>query len=516
MAEEKRYTDIEKADAFYRAVIKGKKEIEWADMTLAEYEKSGKYKEYNPEEARAYELMEEAGGLSENDKEMVEHYKEVKLAYECREEVMKNKEKNMQTLKPLEDQIRVCISKYIVDAEKAQKNLEKNKEKYAAYVKEQKEKCEALKAELGEMDKGDVTYKDKEAELDALALRIKGMDKKLAEFDKCLAKVIKELNENKEKYKDYIDLAKENIDVPEEKENADNKDKEAQDAQEQKAEEKGKNKENDKDKADDKDKGENKTAEQSGARSVGQNVNPLFYSSVPGSDSQPVQDEKSGETAQQKEQKKETDKEAFKRIYKDLKKGRDISAEDTDRMLDIVGNKENFDKLGIRTSTIFTFTKSKGQKLFTKLGEQLDKQVRASVKDEKLLEKLDSKEITSWEDICNMGKNEGPTNNIADTLEEAMKGSTAEEKEALKSIKSRYEKYVKSTKNLAEVRRQRGEEKYEKLNEAPETERSTIEETLQSQVKSKEDVAKEDIAKVEVSKDENVKVSEVSKNEKVM
>ncbi len=486
MAEEtkKTYTDIEKADAFYDAVMKYKEKIAKTDSGLETFEKSGKYKEYDDKEAKAMEALEGLGTLSDVQKDMVASNKKVSLEHDAREKLLAQKEKYLESVSTLEGQIKIAISKYIVDTEKEIGKLENQKKSYAKLIEEKKAEYEALKSEVEEMEhaakeEDELILEEKKKDLSYLETKIKSMGDTLASRDKKLAKLTAEFQKNKDKYKDYIELSKKDIAVPAEK------DSRAPEAEEEKKEvSKGK-----------KEKANQKVEEEKGKDKKGKATYVPYDESVESPQEQTSKDEEKGKKQKNKE---ETDKQAFKRIYKDLKKNKSLSVEDTDRMLDILGNKENFDKLNIKTSSVFSFLKSKAEKVYPKLGKELDRQIRASIKDEKLLGELESKQITDWKNICDLGDNKS-YNNIAETLDSAMEGLTEEEKKNLLAVKTRYEKYKVSTTKLTEVIRERGEESYQLLNEAPETpvneapetprgNNSELSEKLSAQVLSPDDI----------------------------
>lgn len=503
MAEKaKTITDIEKADAFYDAVMKYKEKIEKTENGLKTIETSGKYKEYDAEEAKAIEAMAELNGLSDAQKDMVDSNKDVRLEYNAREALLTQKEKYLENVAALEGQIKTAISKYIVDTEKEQKKLEKNKEKYATYVEEEKTKCEALKAELEEMDKEDVTYEDKKAELDALVLRIEDMDKKLASFDERLAKIVEELNINKEKYKEYIDLAKEDLIAPElsEEEKAEvgsDSDKEEKNEPEPEPEQETVKEENE-------GKEKDKTVKATRATKVVSPVVDVEYKEV--------SDEEKETGAEAKEEKpKETDKQAFKRIYKSLKKKETLSVEDTEKMIELLSDKSNFARFNIATSSILPFFKSKGERIYTSLGKELEKQIKEVVKDEELLKNLKTRDITHWKSIIELG-HDNPANNIVDTIDSVMETADEKKQEALTALKERYEKFGNSAKVLTNVKLERKEIGFKALpasKDAEEVEVADVSlkgmsEELSGMVKSDSEIAKDEAEK------ENAEVERVA------
>lgn len=499
MAEKaKNITDIEKADAFYDAVMKYKEKIEKTENGLETFEKSGKYKEYDAEEAKAMEAMGALGSLSDTQKEMVDSSKVVSNEHVAREKLLAQKEKYLESVAALEGQIKIAISKYIVDTEKEQKKLEKNKEKYAAYVEEEKAKCEALKAELEQMDKDDVTYEDKKAEVDALASRIESMDKKLASFDESLAKVTEELNKNKEKYKEYIDLAKEDLAIPEEPENEKEAPEEVKNEkevveeepdQEEKVEGEPEDIEVDDDilfdfsslskSAEEKsekneteaksEKSENEKSEvtpNSKEVKTKKKSNPeVVYVS------EPAAAEPSTEAESKEEVPEETDKDAFKRIYKQIKKKETLSIEDTDKMIALLSDKKNFRRFRISTKGLLPFLKSKGEKIFTGVGNSLNAQIRSLVNDKDLLKDLKTRDIRKWKYITELGHN-NPENTIEETLDKVAQTADGETLEKVEATKDRYVKFSEAARTMVSVKFQRGElvEKRKALPEKSESE----------------------------------------------
>lgn len=479
MAEKtKTITSIEKADAFYDAVMKYKEKIEKTENGLETFEKSGKYKEYDAEEAKAMEAMAELNGLSDTQKEMVDSNKEVSLEHDAREKLLAQKEKYLESVAALEGQIKIAISKYIADTEKEQKKLEKNKEKYAAYIEEEKTKCEALKAELEEMDKDDVTYEDKKAELDALVVRIEGMDKKLASFDERLAKVTEELDKNKEKYKEYIDLAKEDLAIPEEPENEKTeteKEQMQEQDQEEKIEGEPENIEYDDDilfdfsslSNSEKDENEkNEVAPNSKEMKTKKKSNPeVVYVS------EPAVTEPGAEAKSKEEVPEETDKEAFKRIYKEIKKKETLSIEDTDKMIALLSDKKNFRRFRISTKGLLPFLKSKGERIFTGVGNSLNSQIKSLVEDKELLKGLKTADIRKWKYITELGHN-NPENTIEETLDKVAQTADDETLEKVEATKERYIKFSEAARTMVSVKFQRGElvEKRKALPEKSESE----------------------------------------------
>lgn len=515
MAEEtkKTYTDIEKADAFYDAVMKYKEKIEKTESGLATFEKSGKYKEYDAQEAKAMEALEGLGTLSDVQKDMVASNKEVSLEHDAREKLLAQKEKYLESVSALEGQIKIAISKYIADTEKEQKKLEKDKAKYTAYVEEEKAKCEALKAELDAMAKDDVTYEDKKAEVEALVSRIENMDKKLASFDQSLAKVTEGLNKNKEKYKDYIDLAKEDLTVPkapvEEKDDVEKTDEEIPKTEAEKdVEEKEEiiGKAEDLEEVEDVEVESEETPEIKSESVTNRNKTRIITPSEAAYVAEPSEITSQGENELPKEQEsKESDKQAFKRIYKLIKKKETLSIEDTDRMIALMGNRKNFARFRISTDR-FLFFKSKGEKIFTGLGVQLAKQIRGTVKDERLTKKLRTKDIRQWDRILELGNN-NPNNNIVETLDEATKSASDEELESIKAVRERYEQFTNSAKVLCSVKVKRGElkllpakveeqasELVDNTSDVEITDRPKGLDELSSMVKSEEEIAEKDVA----------------------
>lgn len=548
MAEKaKSFTDIEKADACYNSVMGYKEKIKKTEIGLETFEKSGKYKEYDAEYDKAMKAMEALGNLSDTQKEMVNLNKEVSSDHSARENLLAQKEEFLESVAALEGQIKIAISKYIVDTEKEQKKLEKNKEKYAAYVEEEKAKCEALKAELEQMDKDDVTYEDKKAEVDALASRIESMDKKLASFDESLAKVTEELNKNKEKYKEYIDLAKEELTVPEEPEN-EKEGTEKELAHEQDQEEKVEGEPEDIEVDDDilfdfsslsksaeeksekneteakSEKGENEKSEvtpNSKEVKTKKKSNPeVVYVS------EPAAAEPSTEAESKEEVPEETDKDAFKRIYKQIKKKETLSIEDTDKMIALLSDKKNFRRFRISTKGLLPFLKSKGEKIFTGVGNSLNAQIRSLVNDKDLLKDLKTRDIRKWKYITELGHN-NPENTIEETLDKVAQTADDETLEKVEATKDRYVKFSEAARTMVSVKFQRGElvekrkalpeksesepvfeepETYEEL-ETPElSELSGDLKELFGMVKSDVEVANEDInsASKEVAEDKTI------------
>lgn len=499
---EKTFTDIERADAFFDAAMKYKEKIEKTENEISAFGDSGKDEAYNEGEAKAMEAMAGLEDLSDTQKEMVNSSEALNSDYAAKEKLIAQKEKYMESVEALEGQVRIAISKYIVDTEKEKKKLEKNKEKYAAYVEEEKAKCEALKAEISEMDKEDVTYEDKCAELEALVTRIEGMDKKLASFDERLAKITYELDSVKEKYKDYIMLAKEDLTAPElgEEEKtevySDKKEKTEPEQEEQATA---------------------KTVKATRATKATKAVSPVVdveYKEV---------SEKEKGTEAKEEKPKETDEQAFKRIYKALKKKETLSVEDTDKMIELLSDKSNFARFNIATSSILPFFKSKGERIYTSLGKELEKQIKDVVKDEELLKNLKTRDITDWKSIIELG-NDNPANNIVDTIDSVMETADEKEQEALTALKERYEKFGNSAKVLTNVKLERKEIAFKALPASKDAEKieaadvapKGMSEELSGMVKSDSEIAREEAERSDARQAVKVKVVKKTTEDKTI
>lgn len=505
----KTISDIERADAFFDAVMKYKEKIEKTENEINSYGESEKYEAHNEGEAKAMEALAGLEDLSDTQKEMVDSSKVLNSDYAAREKLIAQKEKYIESVAALEGQIRIAISKYIVDTEKEQKKLEKNKEKYAAYVEEEKAKAEALKTEISEMDKDDVTYEDKCAELETLTTRIEKMNEKLASFDESLAKITDELNKNKEKYKDYIKLAKEDLEAPEaEEKTAEKTDKDASEVVADGKKESKKVEENNKTRAASK-----------------ENKDGAVYAVA----SEEKEEKKEEKTAEEKteEKKEETDKQAFKRIYKQLRRKETLSVEDTNKMLDLLNNKSNFSKLNIQTETLFLFTRSKGQKLYTSLGKELERQIKEAVGDKELSDTLKTVDLVNWKRIIEFGNN-NPTNNIEEVIDEALKTADEDKIAQLLEVKGRFEKFSDSAKILTTVKRERGEISYKALPakkvetktdvevEAPKEAPKGLENELSSMVKSEAEIAREEATHSDTREAVKVKVVKKTTEDKTI
>lgn len=500
MAEKtKTITDIEKADAFYDAVMKYKEKIEKTENGLKSIETSGLYKLYDKDEAMAMEALKDLGdkNLSDAQKEMLVNSKDIMVEYDARERLLFQKEEYLRNVEALESQIKVAVSKYIVESEKEQKKLEANKEKYAAFVEGEKAKYEALKSEIESMEKDsseenkDILESKKE-QLDALKAQLDGFDKRLTSFDERIAGIKEQLQKTKEKYKDYIELSKEDIVVPEVEENS---------KEEKKSKEQGVKKEDKTEKEEKSEENHDKVETQ--ASKTEKSKGTVYV------EPQSNKAEKQIEIGSEKEE--ETDKQAYNRISKALlKKDGEISTEDTDRLLGILSNRDNFESLNIKTRG-FLFFKSKGERLYSKLGIELDKKLRNSIKDKKLLEKLDTDDLKHLGTILELG-NGNPDNNIVETIESAMKGADEKSVQELQDIKTRFEKFSCAAKTLVEVKSQRNE--MQQLQALPESKPIEVDENkatnkkgiegLDDLVKNEEEIAVEEVNKKPKSIDKSI------------
>ena len=505
MAEKtKTITDIEKADAFYDAVMKYKEKIEKTETGLKSIEASGKYKLYDESEAMAMEALKDLGdkNLSDAQKEMIANSKDIMVEHDARERLLFQKEEYLRNVEALESQIKVAVAKYIVESEKEQKKLEANKEKYAAFVEGEKAKYETLKSEIESMERDsseenkDILESKKE-QLGALEVQLDGFNKRLMSFDERIAGMKEKLQETKEKYKDYIELSKEDIEVPEVEENSkEDKKSEEQIAKKEEKTEKAKKEEKSE---------ENHVEVQTETPPKAEKSKGTVYV-----EPQSNKVEEQIETGSEKE--KETDKQAYNRISKALlKKDGRISTEDTDRLLDILSNKDNFDSLNIRTRG-FLFFKSKGEKIYSKLGIELDKKLRRSIKNKNLLEKLDTDDLRHLGTILELG-NGNPDNNIVETIESAMEGADAKNIQELQDIKNKFEKFSCAAKALVEVKTQRDE--MQLLQALPESKPIEVEEQsqevnkngidgLNDLVKNEEEIAVEEANKKPKSIDKSI------------
>lgn len=464
----KKMTDLEKADAYLKAIETYTKRLGKIDSKL---EKSNSGRD---EFAAADAALKNSKGR--------------KIKKEASLKVEKDQIENNIT--DLKEGIRIAISKYIADAEEERKKLEANKTRYDKHVEEEKAKEEALKAEIETLER-DAKEEDKEiiedkkAELKDLSSRIKLMEETQASRDEEYNEVVAELNKNKEKYKDYIELSGEELpepeEIPEEEKPAEKKN------EEKKPEEKntqGK-------------KSETKTTRNNGETK-------FVY--------EPVSSEEpktNSDSSVKEEVNKETDEQAFKRIYGLIKKKEALSVEDADKMYEILSDKDNFKKYKINTDHILPFTKSKAQRIYTSLGKQLDGQIKASLGDKELLEGLNSKDLTRWKDINELGC-DNPCNNIVESLEKAIgKEEDEGKKKELETLKGRYEKFVSSAQTMTAVRRTRNELSYKAISESTaEAKTKGMAEELAGGVKTTEDVTREDVAR-----ETSVKSSETPKRD---
>lgn len=509
MAEKaKTITDIAKADAFYDAVMKYKRRLERVDLDLEAYEKSGEYKKYDEGEAKAMEALQNLGdeSLTEEQKAMVVANKAIVSAYECRQRKLSKKEEYLKEIGNLEPQIKVTIAKYIVDTEKEKKKIETNRETYAKYIEEEKAKYESLKSEVDAMEKAanedekDILESKKE-QLETLKSQLEKFGNKLASYDQQISKIDDELKAVKDKYKDYIELSKEDLTVPQ-KEEKEEETKSEKDETEKDVAEKNETKkeETEKDVAVEsnveQEKNEETQKKTENKKVEYQNVGVATI----------VQNEKSADETKAPEKPvaevKETDEQAYERISKSLLKRKgQVSNEDVDKLISILSEKENFDKLNIKAWNYFPLIKSRGEKVYIKLGKLLDKQIRDSIKDEELLKNLDTQSLKSLDGILHEARGES-LDNIAETFNLAMEKANDKELESLKSVKERWEKFGKSAEVLLRVKKQRKEFKKDppllpgaievsENKEEPVKEKSGIDE-LSAMVKSDEEIAARD------------------------
>ncbi len=495
----KKITDIEKADAFYDAVMKYKEKIEKTEKGLESFEKSGRYKEYDEGEAKAMEALQGLGerNLTDSQKEIITSGDAIVNEHNAREKLIAQKEEYSKNIQSLESQIKIVISKYIADAEKEKKKLETNKTKYAAFVEEEKAKYNELKAEVESMEKdSNEEEKDileaKKEQLEALKSQLDGFDKKLSSYEERITKLDNELTKNKEKYKDYIDLSKEDIVLPEVPETQEQKASEAK----EKVEVEEEAKEEDTTKAEEEENKDNQTkyveVPEQKQKSKSKNDQEAVFVAATMDDTQNEKSKDEETLNSESNKRRETDKQAYKRITKALlKKNGEISDKDTSRLLDILGNKENFDKLGIRTVGFFSFLKSRAEKVYIKLGAQLDRKLRENIKDENLVKGLNTKDLKDIMNISELGVGNA-TNNILETLDSAMKNASEKEQEKLKGIKGEYEKFTKSAGTFVEVKAQRGEYNIWELPAPKEETKETIEVSNKNDLSGLSEMVKSD------------------------
>ena len=509
----KEMTDLEKADAFLKGIETYTKELEGIKSELENLKSKKDYIEEPDEEAEAYadaaDALKGLGRLSGVQRKIVKTSGVTKKV----SDLEKDKSEKERQIARLSKGIGSAISKYIADAENERGTLEANIARYEDEILKKREEYKVLEEEIKKLEDeaNGANEKAKEAINNIINLKERVLVDLSVSIESCenfknstiaeCKDLRDELNKNKKKYKDYIALSEEELPEPEEKKPEEKKPEEKK-PEEKKPEEKKPEEKKPEEKKPEEKKPETKTARNNGETK-------FVYVPVSDDVSASSEEPKTNSDSNVKEGNTETDEQAFKRIYGLIKKKEALSAEDTDKMYEILSDEANFKKYKINTDHILPFTKSKAQRIYTSLGNQLDGQIKASLSDKELLEGLNSKDLTRWKDINELGC-DNPCNNIVESLEKAIEKETDEgKKKELETLKGRYEKFVSSAQTMTSVRRNRNELHYEAISESTsEVKTKGMAEELAGGVKTTDDVAREDAAK-----DTIVKSSETPKRD---
>ncbi|MBR5227248.1 MAG: hypothetical protein IKV94_01235 [Clostridia bacterium] len=439
------------ANSLYKEAEKFKKTIEKGKAYVEKIENNPVYNEYKDMDDLAFENMKYSEDLDEEQKEVLNNYELYKDQSRKREELIEALKDAEPTRKSYIKNIHIAISKYIVQAEKEIANLEKQIKEFEQYIEKDKAKLAELEADP---EKNKLVIEDLKSSIEA-------REAKLKTYTKELAKLQKELEKNKVKFADYLELADEEIGLEEEKVSPDKGDKKETSEEEKTSPDKGDKKEASEeektspDKDDEKDVSEEEKSSQDNSDEKG----------APAGKTTTEKAEKSVQAEPvAKEESKETDVQAFNRIYKLMKnrKTRDsISREDIDKMIDIMSDPEKYKELKIDTSRFLKlpFFPSTAEKIFKQIGKHLDKDVKTTLGAKVAQELVDNKELTKWESVTDLGYNQGRKTKAEVLLEEAfLDENTPDDKvEQLADMQIRLEKFRNAATTMYDVRMSRNE-----------------------------------------------------------
>lgn len=434
----KKNIDLEFADKFYEGI---QEYVDRIEKTRAAIEKN---KASIPEHLQDYDAdvlkaLENSGiKIDEND-EAISELKKYSNAIGAVEKLEAQEKKLAEDKEKLEENIKIAISKYIAQTEKEMVKLQKSRDNYEKFIQEEQAELATLEAKIKDLEgieEQEEVLKDLKVKYENLKNGIEEKLKKLESFDKELADLKTELERNKEKYKDYLELSDKDITEPVDKREPE----EQEESKEKEAEETPK-----------KEEATEETVEKKEDTKSTKKEDNVYYT-VP-----------SGETTTEEPEKvePETDEQAFKRIYKLLskKKTRDsVTNEDIDKMIEILSDKDNYDKLNINirrflNSPLFP---SKAEKIYKCIGKRLAQDINKLDKD--ALDADGIVEITKYENLIKLGfangedltKAEQAINSILDKANES-------DKDKALDLKERILRYRKSTTTLDEVIASRGE-----------------------------------------------------------
>jgi len=360
-----------------------------------------------------------------------------------------------------EDNIRSSIKLYLDDTEKEQKKLIKNRDNYEKYIQEEQAKLDALKSEIDSLEgneEQEQVLADKKEEYEELKAKIDKKIEKLKSYDEKIANLKLEIEQAKEKFKDYIVMPT-NIVAEQEVQNEEkNVNEESIDITKQ-------------DPSNDENLVEN-NAESNVEKTEKNDTlgNVVFPKSsdvakanagvVAESNTQKEIDEQVDE-----QPKKESDEQAFNRIYGLLSKRKNkalVTSEDVDKMVEILSNKDNYEKLNIGTKRFLNLKlfPSKAEKIYKIIGEKLAYDVYKVTKNKDVLSPDSRAELSKWEDINDYGIKIDEKTNAEKALDAALTAATPDNKEQIEKVKARLEKYRNSMITLDEVMFDRGELEY--------------------------------------------------------
>lgn len=406
----KKHIELENAEDFYKKVQACDGKLDEIKEKMAELKKDSAEPDKEDIVQEALKNLEE---LYDGEKEMAEH------------------------------NIKVALGNYLLYYEKEKKTLTKQRDNYEKYVKEEQAKLETLKAEIealeGDEEQKDV-LEDKKADYEDLKIKVEAKLKKLEGFDERIANLDNEMQQAKEKFKGYMELAAiENAEQEKEETNSD-KDKSEEEKTEPKEQSEHKNETPEKD--------ENKEKTDVESNNKGQQT--VSYIANGSLDEQYT------------EEQPETDEQAFNRIYKLLskRKTRDsVTNEDIDKMIDILSNKENYSKLNIGTRRFLDLGifPSKAEKIYKQLGKKLSYDVYKVTKNNDVLSIENRAELAKWENINELGVKIDEKTEAEIALDNALLAASDADKEQIVTVKNRIEKYRQSMVTLDEVMFDRGE-----------------------------------------------------------
>lgn len=439
----KKSVDLELADKFYAGVQEYVTKLEKTRAAI-EKNKASISEQYEGYDVEALSALENSGVKIEDKDAVMSDFKQYSNAASAVAALEELEKKHVQNKEILEKNIKIAIAKYVTQTEKEIEKVQKNRDSYEKYIKEEQEKLAALEEEIksleGIEEQAEV-LKDKKEDYETLKAKLEERLKKLEAYDKDIEAIKAELEMNKEKYKDYLELADKDITEPEEvviPETA---------VSEEEVEAKKKTDEEEKTKKGEDEEIKGKESSEKTHRFVA-------------SESEVKEDKDIVETEEEKAQ--ETDEQAFNRIYKLLskKKTRDsVSESDIDKMIEILSNKENYSKLNIETKRFLDLGifPSKAEKIYKQLGKRLSYDAYKVTKNSEVLSKANRAELAKWENINELGVNIDEKTETEIALDQTLETAEDKDKEQILAVKTRMDKYRQSMVVLDEVMFERGE-----------------------------------------------------------